>query len=56
MGLQKESSKFKTAEKSWKNIMKRAKEFPFCRNWADENINRQYFGILKNNNASFEVI
>jgi hypothetical protein len=43
MGLQKESSKFKTAEKSWRNIMKRAKENPFCRNWAEESVNRTYF-------------
>jgi hypothetical protein len=40
MGLQKESSKFKTAEKIWRNIMKRAKENPFCRSWADEINNR----------------
>ena len=36
--------------------MKRAKELPFCRNWADENVNRQYFSTLKNNNAAFEII
>jgi dynein heavy chain len=56
MGLQKESSKFKTAEKSWRNIMKRCKENPFCRNWAEESVNRTYFQQLKNNNANFEII
>jgi hypothetical protein len=41
MGLQKESSKFKQCEKTWHKIMKRAKEFPFCRSWAaEENTNR----------------
>jgi len=56
MGLQKESSKFKTAEKSWRNIMKRAKENPLCKNWADEGVNRHYFQTLKNNNLAFEII
>ena len=36
--------------------MRRAKEQPLCRQWAEEHINRQYFQTLKNNNATFEVI
>lgn len=37
MGLQKETSLFKKAEKIWKAIMRRAKDQPKCKNWVDEN-------------------
>ena len=36
--------------------MKRAKDFPLCKFWIDEQTNRNYFQLLRNNNKSFEQI
>lgn len=36
--------------------MKRSREFPLCKSWADEGSNRTYFNYLKKNNEAFEVI
>jgi hypothetical protein len=54
MGLQKESTVFKKAEKVWKLIMKRAKDFPHCKHWIDDSTKKQFILQLKQNNKTFD--
>lgn len=36
--------------------MKRAKDFPYCKNWIDENTKKQFIIQLKQNNKTFDQI
>jgi hypothetical protein len=36
--------------------MKRVRDYPFCKSWSEEQINRQYLNQLKVNNRAFETI
>ena len=54
--LPKEGKMFSNANSSWRKIMKRARDSPGCRHWAEDFQNRAYINILRNNNLNFDLI
>jgi hypothetical protein len=36
--------------------MKRVVDYPGCKNWCDETVNRTYLNLLRTNNRAFELI